>query len=454
MYGMHLSQAFVLCACLIVLVIATQWRHFHPFIVLVAIACAFGFIAGFTTSQVGSVFGSGFSEKIYSPGLVIVAAALIAGLAESTSASERLAAQLDRWRWLRSRWAAGFAGLVGGIAASPTSAFALLTPLVRAAGGENLQQRRGGAISLALAISAGQGLVLPAPVPIASVAIFDADWHRAVLFGLPLALLLAALGAILAHRLSIVAAAAKLHVAEPPLETERRRGGAGIVLLMATAIPLSMLIEQSLGHIPSEPLGGGTSRELVLGIGRPLMLFLVGLGIMVAGQPRQSLGLLGHSGWTGRILGGVSGTLLTVCAAGGLQRLCQGTGMAEMIGERLLEWHAAALGGVLVPFLVAAAIKTLQGSSLVAAIAAAGMVQPVLLPLGLGDANGKALAALAVGVGAMTVPHINDDYFWLVARSIGLRPLGGLATVSLGILLQGIFALTVLLALSLLVSRL
>ena len=62
------------------------------------------------------------------------------------------------------------------------------------------------------------------------------------------------------------------------------------------------------------------------------------------------------------------------------------------------------------PFLIAAAIKTLQGSSLVAAITAAGMVQPLLLPLGLDDPNGKALAALAVGAGAMTVCHVNDEF--------------------------------------------
>ena len=68
------------------------------------------------------------------------------------------------------------------------------------------------------------------------------------------------------------------------------------------------------------------------------------------------------------MLTNVSGVLLSVGAAGGLQKLCQDTGMAELLGERLTEWHAGAIGGVLVPFLIAATVKTLQGSSLVAAI--------------------------------------------------------------------------------------
>ena len=97
--------------------------------------------------------------------------------------------------------------------------------------------------------------------------------------------------------------------------------------------------------------------------------------------------------------------------------------MAEMLGERLLGWHVGAFGAVLIPFLIAAVIKTLQGSSLVAAITAAGMVQPLLVSLGLDGANGKALAALAIGAGAMTVSHVNDEYFWLVADRAGLTPL-------------------------------
>jgi GntP family gluconate:H+ symporter len=125
--------------------------------------------------------------------------------------------------------------------------------------------------------------------------------------------------------------------------------------------------------------------------------------------------------------------------------------MAELLGERLLGWHVGVVAGVLIPFLIAAVIKTLQGSSLVAAITAAGMVQPILAPLGLGDANGRALAALAVGLGAMTVSHVNDEYFWLVAHHARLSPLRGLATVTLGTLLQGLAGAAALLIASALI---
>jgi gluconate:H+ symporter, GntP family len=462
MYGMPLAQALVFLTAVIIIIIATQWRYLHPFIAIVAVASAFGFIAGFPTSVLARSFGAGFSEMIYAPGLVIVAAALIAGLAENTAASDRLMARLECRRKLGSNGIAAALGLIAGIGASPAAAFALLTPLLRPIGGQTMQRQQSATLALALAISASHGLAVLTPVPIAAVAILGADWSRVALFGLPLAVLLAALSALFALWSPIFkstpqppprsALAQDATEASEPVATPRSDWSA-TVLVLATAVPLLLLMMQSQGDIPSEPLGGGPTRELILGIGRPLILFLVGVGIMVAGLPRQSLRLLGDAVWTERVIGNVASVLLIVGAAGGLQHLCQETGMAEMFGERLIGWHVEAFGGVLVPFLVAAAIKTLQGSSLVAAITAAGMMQPMLTPLGLGDANGKALAALAIGVGAMTVCHVNDEYFWLVTARAELAPLRGLATLSFGTLLQGAVAVAALLILSVLVSH-
>jgi GntP family gluconate:H+ symporter len=226
-----------------------------------------------------------------------------------------------------------------------------------------------------------------------------------------------------------------------------------LVLCLAAVVPLAMLMFQSLGSIPSEPLGGGPTRELILGIGRPLILFLTGVAIMILGQPRQGFGLVTDAAWTAQVFGKIAGLLLVVCAAGGLQRLCQETGMATLLAEHVLAWHIGPFA-LLVPFFAAAVLKTLQGSSLVAAITAAGMMQPLTTALGFDGANAKALAALAIGAGAMTLSHVNDDYFWLVADRAGFAPLRALTAFSIGTLLQGLLTVVVLLVLSLLTGML
>jgi gluconate:H+ symporter, GntP family len=448
MYGMPLSQALVFVAAAALIIGAA--RRIHPFIVLTVVAAAFGAIAGYPTSQLGSAFGSGFSEKIHSPGLVVVAASVIAGLAEGTSAVEQLSGFIARQRLFAGNRLAAAIGLLAGLGASPASAFALTTPLLPAIGGIKEHDRSSATLTVALAISASHGVAVLTPVSIAAIAILGAPWSRAALFGLPLAIVLGAFGALYARWLLWADAAPR--PAEPERAQEPRGTRSSAVLVLAIAVPLLALIEQSLGAIPSEPLGGGTTRELIIGVGRPLILFLVGLGIMIVGQPRHSISRLIDPDWGVSVFGRVGGILLVICAAGGLQRLCQQTGMAEMVGERVLGWHFGAFG-VLIPFLVAATIKTLQGSSLVAAITTAGMAQPLLQSLGIADIDGRTLAALAIGAGAMTVAHVNDEYFWLVADRAGLTPPRGLAAIAGGTLLQGLLSAALLVAISLVTAH-
>jgi GntP family gluconate:H+ symporter len=63
--------------------------------------------------------------------------------------------------------------------------------------------------------------------------------------------------------------------------------------------------------------------------------------------------------------------------------------------------------------------------------------------------NGRALATLAIGAGAMAVSHVNDDYFWLVTWNAGITPARGLAALSLGTLVQGLGTVVLLAILSL-----
>jgi GntP family gluconate:H+ symporter len=435
---MPLVQALIFIAAAVILVAAIQSRRLHPFLAIIVVATGFGLACGLSVGLLGKTFGAGFSQALYSPGLVIVGAAMIVSIAEATNPAARTSTSLASGRWSRHDTSSALVGLIAGIGAAPATAFALLGPLLQRLA-NNSSARPSTMIGPALALSAGHGLVLFSPVPIAAASILGARWDRVALFGLPIALVLAAFGVAWARWFS------PSGEAPPPAKDLRasartQSAWSTTVLLLAVAVPLLLLMIQSMGDIPSEPLGGGTDRERILGLGRPLVLFLVGMGIMVAGHWRLSAKLLGDATWIDGAFAKVAGLLLTVAAAGGLQKLCQETGTAELLGERI----AGLPGGVLIPFLVAAVIKTLQGSSLVAAIAAAGMIQPSLTSLGLGTESGRALATLAIGAGAMTVSHVNDDYFWLVTWNAGLAPARGLVALSLGTLAQGLGALALL----------
>src|SRR5258708_5658303 len=128
---------------------------------------------------------------------------------------------------------------------------------------------------------------------------------------------------------------------------------------------VSGALVQSLALWAGEPLGKGGGGEFYVGISKRQMLAVlaVTLGVLFAGRWQPSA--LASRGW--------APLLLAVGAAGGLSRVFDETGMAELLAGYALQprWS------VLTPFLAAAIVKTMQGNSLTAVLTASGTVEPI-----------------------------------------------------------------------------
>ena len=94
--------------------------------------------------------------------------------------------------------------------------------------------------------------------------------------------------------------------------------------------------------------------------------------------------------------------------------------------------------GIFFPFLLAAILKSAQGSSTVAITTTAGIVAPLLSELGFATPAEIALVVLAIGAGAMTVSHANDSYFWVVTNFGEMKPEQGYKTQTMMTLIMGI----------------
>ena len=99
--------------------------------------------------------------------------------------------------------------------------------------------------------------------------------------------------------------------------------------------------------------------------------------------------------------------------------------------------------GILIPFGIAALLKTAQGSSTVAIITTSSICFPLLPLLGLESDMGKVWTIMSLGVGSMTVSHANDSYFWIVSQMGGLDVKTAYKTHTMGTLLQGVIGLGV-----------
>ena len=141
------------------------------------------------------------------------------------------------------------------------------------------------------------------------------------------------------------------------------------------------------------------------------------------------------------------GPILFVTAAGGvLGKVISSSSMVAFITQ-----HAEVLSavGIFFPFLLAAILKTAQGSSTVAITTTAGIIAPLLGALGLASPVKTVLCVMAIGAGAMTVSHANDSYFWVVTNFGDMNPEQGYKTQTVCTLIMGIAAMVEIFILSL-----
>ncbi len=411
----------VLILLVVIIMLATgRWRA-DAFLLLIACAFVFGISAGMGMRPTLDAINKGFGATLGGVGLVIIFGAVIGAFLERTGASAAIAAAMLRLVGKkRTPLAMSLTGFVVSIPVFCDSGFIVLVPLARALARKAAAGRLTLSVALATGLYAAHCLVPPTPGPIAAAVALGADIGRVIVLGLPIALVLAVVGNLWAQRFAGEFLPDELEAQQKarqetrqenqqqPPECESTKNPGTVRSALPIAVPLVLI---TLGSL----FGGaeGALGSLLKGAGHPV--FALGAGLALA------FGLPGGRGQRGAwIAAGVKSCaiVLAVTAAGGaLGNVIRSSSLDEYIQQVLGSWQA----GVLVPFVLSAALKSAQGSSTVAMITSAAIVAPLLDTLGLGASEwGPALAVVGIGCGAMTVSHANDSYFWVVSQMAGI----------------------------------
>jgi GntP family gluconate:H+ symporter len=107
--------------------------------------------------------------------------------------------------------------------------------------------------------------------------------------------------------------------------------------------------------------------------------------------------------------------------------------------------------GLLIPFIIAALLKSAMGASTVAMIVTSAMLAPLMGQLGWTSEIAKVLALLSIGAGSMTVSHANDSYFWVVSQFSDMDTATAYKTQTGVTLVQGVTTITILMIIGLFV---
>jgi GntP family gluconate:H+ symporter len=389
----------------------------HPFLVLLIVSMGYGALAGMSLDSLVTAVNEGFGRTMGKIGLIIVLGVMIGAFLEHTGGARAIADKV--LSWIGSRRIPLAMGVLGYIVSIPVfadSGFMLLDPLGKSMSRKTGVSLAGGAIALGLGLMVSHTLVPPTPGPIAAAGILEADLGLVILFGLPVSLLALAVSVWFASRV-----ASKTNIQPEPVKENTASQDAGtphrptfFLSVLPIVVPILLIV------LKSAFSAKGTSETMITrGIafmGEPLIALMIGLLLCLLLPRKLNKHMLASDGWVGQAIRDAASILLITGAGGIFGTVLQESGIAETLGNRLVTYNL----GIFLPFVLAAVLKTAQGSSTVALITAASILYPMMPALGLETEIQKALAVVALGAGSSVISHANDSFFWVVTQMSGM----------------------------------
>ena len=439
MTGIPLIIAFVVAVVLMIVAIS-KWKV-HPFLSIMGVSLLLALVAGIPLGDVPGVIGAGFSGTFSSIGIVIILGALIGSILEQTGAALKLADMVVKLVGKKNpELALELMGWVVSIPVFCDSGFVILDPIRKAL------VKRTGSSSVAATVALSAGLYIshvfipPTPGPIAAASTLGIGDNLLLVIGLGVLCSIFPLAAGLVYAKFIgkkVKSADEIASSDAVVKTyEELVAGYGKLPngFNALAPIIVPVILMALGTIGKQLGITGFVLNLLTFLGTPIISLAVGTIFAIV-----QLALAKKMGEFYKITNDTLktvGPILFVTAAGGvLGKVISSTTMVSYITE-----NAGFLMnlGIFFPFLLAAILKTAQGSSTVAITTTAGIMAPMMASLGLGTPALGALTVMAIGAGAMTVSHANDSYFWVVTNFGEMTPDQGYKTQTILTLVMGV----------------
>ena len=436
MTGVPLIIAFVVAVVLMILAISKL--KIHPFLSIMGVSLLLALVSDIALAVIPGVIGAGFSGTFTSIGIVIILGALVGILLEVTGAALKMSDCVVKLVGKKNPELAML--IMGWIVSIPVfcdSGFVVLNPIRKSL------VKRTGKSSVACTVALSMGLYIahcfipPTPGPIAAANTLGIGEHLLLLMGIGTLLSIPPLiaGFFFAKYIGKkVKAADEADSNDDTVKSYEELVKSfgklpnGFMAFAPIVVPIILMA------IASAVSMAGASVSIISFLGTPIIALTVGviLGVILLAQQKMMNKFYELTNDTLKTVG----PILFVTAAGGvLGKVISSSDMVNYITE-----HAGALSaiGIFFPFILAAILKSAQGSSTVAITTTAGIMAPLMGVMGLTTPILAVLTVIAIGAGAMTVSHANDSYFWVVTNFGEMTPEQGYKTQTLGTLIIGI----------------
>ncbi|MFD1739487.1 GntP family permease [Bacillus salitolerans] len=433
---------FIILLGVAFIVFATAKLKIHPFLSLLFAAFLVGILAGLPLNTIVEAVNGGFGGLMGYIGIVIVAGTIIGTVLEKSGAALRMAEVVLRLVGeKRPQLAMSLIGAIVSIPVFCDSGYVILSSLKKSLARRAKVAIASMSVALATGLYATHTLVPPTPGPIAAAGNIGASDYLGTII---LVGLVVAIPTILVGYFWAMKVGTKIEVQdEGELQFDyddivKSFGKLPSTTKSFAPIVLPILLI-GIGSVVKFLQMEGSFANFLVFLGSPLVALLVGVIASFFLMPKLNEETL--TGWVGDGLKDASTILLITGAGGAFGSVIKATPVAELI-------KGFADGGLfsgafllVIPFIIAAALKTAQGSSTAALVVTSTLIAPLLPQMGIEGALPLALVVMAIGAGAMAVSHVNDSYFWVVKEFSGMKVTDAYKAQTMATLLQGLVAI-------------
>ena len=441
----------VFIAAIVLLIVSISKWGVHPFLAIMGIALALAVAIGIPLDTIPTTIGKGFSSIFASIGIVIILGTIIGIILEKTGAAIRLADAIIRVIGEKHPQLAIM--LIGWLISVPVfcdSGFVIVNPI------RKWLSRKTNCPSVTLTVALAAGLYVshvfipPTPGPLATAGLIGLENNLLLVIAAGLGISIVPLIAAYFYATFIgkkVKSAEDLDVENISQAYNEHNLPSTWASITPILLPIVLMAG---GSIASFAKMEGFAGELLVFLGKPVIALAAGLVSALPLLWKRKMGDKLYEITQDALK--TSGPIIFITAAGSVL----GQVIVEAGFVQYIQQNASALSniGIFFPFVVAAIIKTSQGSSTVAMTTTAGMMglyfsdASLMAALGMTTPLDAVLVVMAIGAGAMTVSHANDSYFWVVTNFGGLTPQNGYKTQTAVTLIMGTVSIITLFIIS------
>lgn len=450
--GTVLIVVFVLAIVLLILLVS-KW-NVHPFLAIMGIALVLAVSIGIPLETIPTTIGKGFSSIFTSIGIVIILGTIIGLILEKTGAAIRLADAIIRVIGEKHPQLAVM--LIGWIISVPVfcdSGFVIVNPIRKWLA----RKTKFSSVTLTVALSAGlyvaHVFIPPTPGPIATAGLVGLENNLLLVIGMGVAVSIVPL--IAAYFFATYIGRKVKPTDELDVESiSQAYNQHNLPSTFASVLPILLpIVLMAGGSVASLAKMEGYVGTLLVFLGKPIIALAMGLICALPLLWRQKMGKDLYNITQDSLK--TAGPIIFITAAGSvLGQIIVEAGFVGYIKE-----NASSLSsiGLFFPFVIAAILKSSQGSSTVAMTTTAGIMglyfsdASLMTALGMTTPLDAAMVVMAIGAGAMTVSHANDSYFWVVTNFGGLTPQNGYKTQTALTFILGVTSIITLFVISLFV---